>query len=497
VGLRVRLVLLLLVPMILVVAGFAYFRLQEEREQRRAEFDQRVRVTSTAIRLAVEHGLRRDSLADVKRLASDLVIKQTEIVRIRLLDGNLVPRLDSNLMAGDMGVALESHRQVRDTGQPTVVPHRSGGMLLHSVLLPVRRAGTDDGVLEVAFVAGRLEADLLRESSASLLSGVVLAALLALVVWFALERLVLRQVADLTHGIERVAAGEPRATVPIRSRDELGKVAIAFNRMTERLEEARRRVETETDRSLELMRRLRQSESLAIAGKLCSSIAHEVGTPLNIIAGRAELTLRALPKDSPLREDLDVIVAQIDRISRMIRAALDPFRQREPERASTDPRAVTDALRPLLQHFARSRGVALDVSMPRDLPPVLVDPGHLQQVMINLLTNAIEATPSGGRVAVTAAPAVADDERPGVAIVVRDTGSGIPLDVLPKIFDPFFSTKPARDGSGLGLSICRDLVRSNGSDIQVTSAPGSGTTFTVWLPEASAAASCDSRREQA
>jgi signal transduction histidine kinase len=128
--------------------------------------------------------------------------------------------------------------------------------------------------------------------------------------------------------------------------------------------------------------------------------------------------------------------------------------------------------------------VTLTISMPRDLPPVLVDPGHLQQVLINLLTNAIEATPSGGGVEVTAALLADDDERPGVAIAVRDTGSGIPPDVLPKIFDPFFSTKPAREGSGLGLSICRDLVRSNGSEIQVASTPGDGTTFTVWLPEA-------------
>ena len=307
--------------------------------------------------------------------------------------------------------------------------------------------------------------------------------LLGLITWTALHRLVFRPLTDLMGGIERVATGESRAPVPVRSRDELGQVAAAFNRMTERLEEARQRVEAETDRSLELMRRLRQTESLAIAGKLCSSIAHEVGTPLNIIAGRAELMLRALPADSPLREDLNVIITQIDRISRMIRAALDPFRQREPERAAVAPGSVTEVLQPLLQHFAKSRGVGLSVSLPRDLPPVHVDPGHLQQVLINLLTNAIEATPAGGRVEVTGTPR-ADDGRPGVAIAVRDTGAGIPEHVLPRIFDPFFSTKPAHEGAGLGLSICRDLVRSNGSEIQVASTPGEGTTFTVWLPEA-------------
>ncbi len=482
-GLRLRLVLLLLVPMVLVVAVFAYVLVQEERGQRRSDFDLRVNVTSAAIRLAVENALRSRTLADVERLANDLVVKQTEIVRIRLLDRNLAPRVDANLLTGDPGVPLDRHRRVRDTGQPAVVAHQSGGIRLHTVLLPVRSSGSDDGVLEIAFVAGRLEADLLGENYKIALRGAVLVLLLGLVVWFALQQLVFRPVADLMRGIERVAVGESRAPVPVRSRAELGQAAAAFNRMTERLEEARQRVETETDRSLELMRRLRQTESLAIAGKLCSSIAHEVGTPLNIIAGRAELMLRALPQDSPLREDLVIIIAQIDRISRMIRTALDPFRQREPERAATAPASVMEGLRPLLQHFARGRGVTLAVSIPRELPQVHVDPGHLQQVLINLLTNAIEATPAGGRVEVTGAPR-ADDGRPGVAIAVQDTGSGIPEDVLPRIFDPFFSTKPAREGAGLGLSICRDLVRSNGSEIQVASTPGEGTTFTVWLPEA-------------
>ena len=105
-GLRFRLVLFLLVPMILVVAAYAYVRLQEERGQRRADFDLRVSVASTAIRLAVENALRSGTLSDVERLAKDLVVKQTEIVRIRLLDGNLTPRVDANLLAGDAGVPL-------------------------------------------------------------------------------------------------------------------------------------------------------------------------------------------------------------------------------------------------------------------------------------------------------------------------------------------------------------------------------------------------------
>ena len=135
-GLRFRLVLLLLVPMILVVAGYALIRVSEEREQRRAEFARRVNVTGAAIRLAVVHALRSDSLADVERLARDLVVKQTEIVRIRLVDAGLAPKIDANLMTGDPGVAVERFRHVRDTGESQVVEHQSQRIRLYSVLLP-------------------------------------------------------------------------------------------------------------------------------------------------------------------------------------------------------------------------------------------------------------------------------------------------------------------------------------------------------------------------
>lgn len=490
-GLRLRLALLLIVPMILVVSGYAFIRVTEERDQRRIEFDRRVDVTTRAIRLAVERALYGGNVEDVEHLAHDLVLKQTEILRVRLIDDHLTARVDANLLTSDPGVPVDRVREVHDSGQSAVVERRADGLRLHSVLLPYRGPGNEGGVLEVTYGATRLEADLLHENHRSALSAAILLVVLSLIAWIALERIVLRPLVNLTQALERVAAGEPRATVPVHSRDELGQVAMAFNRMTERLEEARQRVEAETDRSMELLRRLRLTESLAVAGKLCSSMAHEVGTPLNIIAGRAELMLRMLPSDSPLREDLGVITNQIDRISRMIRTALDPFHQRQPERADTELRAVTDALRPLLQHFARSRGVKLVTTVPAGLTPVFVDPAHLQQVLINLLTNAIEATPAGGQVDVTAT-ARSDNGQSGVLVAVRDTGEGIPEDVLPRIFDPFFSTKPAHVGTGLGLSICRDLARSNGSEIQVTSTVGQGTIFTVWLP----AAGSDGGKEQ-
>jgi signal transduction histidine kinase len=157
-----------------------------------------------------------------------------------------------------------------------------------------------------------------------------------------------------------------------------------------------------------------------------------------------------------------------------------------PQKAEAQPTAlagVLDRLLPLLQHTARRRGLALRASAPPDLPPILVDPNQIQQILINLLINALEATPEGGRVQVSARPA-SEDGRPGVALAVADTGPGIPPDLLPRVFEPFFTTKPPGQGTGLGLAICRDIVREHGGKIGVESRAGAGTTFTVWLPEA-------------
>ena len=157
-----------------------------------------------------------------------------------------------------------------------------------------------------------------------------------------LSRQVLRPLSRLTRSIRALGEGQPGPPLPVGRRDELGEVAEAFNRMAEQLEGAQQRLLLESDRAVDLEQQLRRAETLAVAGKLTSGIAHEVGTPLNIISGRAEILLRSLPADHPGRPDLEVIVAQIDRISAIIRSLLDTVRQQKPE---IQPVAISALLR--------------------------------------------------------------------------------------------------------------------------------------------------------
>ncbi|MGH7322423.1 MAG: ATP-binding protein [Candidatus Rokuibacteriota bacterium] len=482
-GLRLRLVLFILPPMMLLVGGYAFLRVREDEAALHAQYQRRAAVTSKAIQLAVEQGWRDGVLADVERLISSLVARQTDIVRIRLIDPAFRPLLNANLLSGYTGLPDEQLGLVLESGQATQVSHRWSTFRLHTEVLPLRPRGASvEGVLEIVFLAAGLEQDL---RSVAYKVGIPLASLflaLVLLMWIVLRHLVLRPLGPLMVAIQRLGEGQLGPPVPVARPDEMGQVTQAFNQMAERLDAARQELLSETERSLELQRHLGRVEVLAAAGKLCSSIAHEVGTPLNIIAARTELLLRAAPRNDPRREDLEAILAQIDRTSKIIHTLLDPIRAHAAEPEPTALGAALEGLLPLLRHAARRRGVGLKASVPPDLPKILVDPGRLQQVLINLLMNALEATPAGGRVELTARRL--NHAEPAIEISVKDTGRGISPDLLPRIFEPFFTTKSAKQGTGLGLAVCHDIVKQHGGEIRVESEPGVGTTFNVVLPEA-------------
>jgi signal transduction histidine kinase len=204
---------------------------------------------------------------------------------------------------------------------------------------------------------------------------------------------------------------------------------------------------------------------------------------LNIVSGRAEFLLGSLHADDPRRRDLQTIIGQIDRVSGIIRALLDTVRPQKPEVRPTNLAQLLDRLLPLFGHLARKRGIEVQAKIPADLPLLQADPNQLQQLLINLLMNAIEATSEGGIVRISAEPSEIE-ERAGVALLVSDTGAGISPEALSKVFDPFFTTKPHGQGTGLGLAISRDIVKEHGGRISVASSVGHGTTFTVWLPAA-------------
>jgi signal transduction histidine kinase len=482
-GLRLRLFLVLILPLTLVVGAYGLLRIRQESRELGEAAGTSAAPVAGAVQIAVENALRDRQISDIRRLVSELVSIHPEIAGIRILDRSLRP-IVVHPAPDDGPGADETRRRVLATGQREVA-RREPDLVTHVAPLRGRR-GDARGIMEIAFVARREETELWRATKDIALRIGLLAGALTALTALVLQRSVLRPLSHLMRSIHALGEGRPGPPLPVRRRDELGEVAAAFNRMADRLERARQRLVAESERTLELEQQLRQAQTLAVAGELMSGVAHEVGTPLNIISGRAEIALRSLPPEHPGRADLEIIVAQIDRISGIIRSLLDTVRLQKPEIQPVALPAVLDRLLPLLDPAARRRGVRIATALASGLPPVAADPNQLQQILLNLVMNALEATPREGCITVESW-ACPHDGRGGVATAVADTGVGIPAASLGRVFEPFYTTKPPGQGTGLGLAICRDLVREHGGTLTVQSREGQGTTFTMWLPEHEAA----------
>jgi two-component system NtrC family sensor kinase len=384
-----------------------------------------------------------------------------------------------------------------------------GGAQSAPIELAVDLKGPWKGTLVMKWTLGPVESALQTERRVSLITGVVLLVALTLLSGLITNRVIGRPLEGLAVAMRDVEAGDLSRRIPVDTVDEFGRLSHGFNRMLERLSRADAQIRafnqrlageieaathdlSEKNTTLNQLNRLlgdmrRDNASkvrLAALGQLAAQLAHEIGTPLSSVSGHLQLALLQRDLQPVLRDRLEVSSREIERISRIVRDYLDSTRPLEPETQATDlPRLLDEAIE--LTHAVDSQVVGRapvvreidrqDAAL-RDL---VTDPGLLRQILVNLLTNALDAVDRNGRVTVAASP-----EENNVLITVSDTGHGIPADDLKRIFEPFYTTKGRGKGTGLGLAICRQLVAALGGNISVESQPGRGSTFFVRLPKA-------------
>jgi two-component system NtrC family sensor kinase len=315
---------------------------------------------------------------------------------------------------------------------------------------------------------------------------VTLMSLFSLVfVWVVLYR----PVQELLSGIHRVADGDLGFALPVRSNDELGELAAAFNKMSTELKSAHDEITT-WNKTLEgrVSRKTRElertqagligAEKMASLGKLAATVAHEVNNPLFGILTYARLALKDTT-DEKQRERLKTIERESLRCGEIMRNLLTFARQQPKKREPNDFNGLVERAIKLVNHQVELLQIELEVKLASDLPLVTCDAGQVQQVALVLLANATEAMQQGGQLFVST-EYDADGEQ--VKLRVRDTGCGITADAMKKIFEPFFSTKEDQHRTGLGLAIAKNIIDQHGGAIEVNSQPGVGTEFVVTLP---------------
>lgn len=496
-----KLVVSLVLSVMVIMGLYHYWRLAKWRE---TLFEQRVRevqIIARTLEVAIENAIRRDQWEDVESLFQEIK-GLSGIDRVTLFRANGSVLVASDLSAVGETAQSPEFQQILKAKKPTSFFVKGKGRRSFHYLIPMRLAwrGTSS-VLEVVASASFIEQDLARRQNEIILTGVFIVVAIALAAWYLTRRNISRPIGELIQGAMAIGSGDLSRRIPVKRKDELGHLAAEFNRMAENLERARDQLLEETGKKLELEHQLQHTEKLAAVGRLAAGLAHEVGTPLNVVSGRAEYLILELPEGDPKAKSLRVIVEQIERIKRIIEQLLGYARIHRPEVVPTPLPEVFKNVLTLLDHEIGKRGVGVELDVPEKLPPMAGDPHLLQQVFLNLVLNALDAMPNGGLLTIGARlKEQASSERQDsslphaseamplgphtgfVEITVSDTGCGIPPEQLHRVFDPFFTTKQPGEGTGLGLSVVYGIVRDHGGSIAVKSQLGAGTTFTLSLP---------------
>jgi signal transduction histidine kinase len=305
---------------------------------------------------------------------------------------------------------------------------------------------------------------------------------------FLVQRNISRPIERLVERVRGIGDGRWDKRIEVEGTNEISSLALEFNQMSERLQDLYGRFVQEHHERLSLERSLRQSDKLASVGQLAAGLAHEIGTPLNIIGGRAEFLLRRTRSHEEVSDNLQIIRSQIDRIAGIVRQLLEFSRRREPAFRNVELSPLVQKVIGLLEHKIAEKKVTVALKIDRSLPSVPADPDQLQQVFLNLFLNSLHALGSGGRIGISATIVSSEIEdgdygkERKLRVDFEDNGAGIPAEHLSHVFDPFFTTKDVGEGTGLGLSVSYGIIRDHGGEIRVDSKPGEYTRFTILLP---------------
>jgi len=497
-NLTARLVILLMLALMLITGTTDYLRLSRERERLVNQAQQDLRIFAETLAVAVRQNIRRGRTTDELRELLDEILARPGLVAVAIFDptGQVIA---ATIAPGTAEAAAdEPVLQSLGTRRPVAAMVESGDTRILRHIQPFRWPGGKSAAIEVRHTLANAERDFRRAVQENIVSRLLVLAAFVLSIYALTRWNISRPIRSLIAGARAIGHGDLSQRIESARRDEIGQLAEEFNRMASNLQDANAELLRQAEERLRLEQEVQQAQKMATVGMLAAKVAHEIGTPLNVISGRAEVLSRTLAPERAERRHLDVIAGQIERITGIIRTLLDYTRPKRPNVRPEQLPPILKRVGALLADRGARRDVRIELELPPDLPAVLADPDQLQQLLLNLLLNAVDASPPGAVIRVTtgSGPQLPGEER---AVVVRgkadrpclevhllDSGKGMSAEELERAFEPFFSTKGGGKGTGLGLSIVEEIVRGHRGEIEIRSVPGRGTEAILRLPLAAA-----------
>jgi two-component system NtrC family sensor kinase len=484
--LAVRFTLAIAGATLFAMAGHWYLQRRDESTLLQADRDQDMDL-ARALEVTVEEVWKRAGDDGVARLVESANRRASD-VRIRYLalrdlaSARRKPGLPFDLLA----------RMAR--GEPaSVVREDSPGNAREYTYVPIAIQGAPPAALEVSESTATHDTFVWRSRINLLLTTLLMVTVSGFAVtgvgmWF-----IGRPLRLLRERARAVSEGGQGVRLAIRQRDEIGELAAEFDAMCDRIVEERLRLATETEDRIATLEQLRHTDRLTTMGQLASGVAHELGTPLNVIAGRAKMLESECKGDDEAQHNARVILEQSSRMTAIIRQLLDFSRRQGPKLGIANLREIVGRTLDMVSGFADKHGVRFELDAGEGLLLGRVDQNQVQQALTNVIMNGIQSMPKGGTLRIALSPfhgRPPEDRRAEegdfVCITVQDEGEGIARENLGQIFEPFFTTKGTGEGTGLGLSVAYGIVREHGGWIDVESEVGRGSRFRIYLARAAA-----------
>lgn len=481
-----KLTLYISLIIVLVLTGYGYFHILSRRDILIRKMKVEVRSTGRTLKVSLE----KISLPREMEYVQELIDAVEDYERTL---GVIVYHQEKNLVFRSRSIkeGIEPYKEIIKKAIREDLHQEKFGVYdqspVFSYVFPLKdRRGRNIGGVSILQHTSFMEEDITRAKWSIFITLFILIGGTVILILFTTRRWINHPISKLMAGIKELARGNLHSQIDLRGKDELSQLAQAFNQMAMDLNEAQKKIIQEAENKLELERSLRQSEKLATIGQLASGLAHEIGTPLNIIGGRAELIKRRFNDREVAQKNLDIIIQQTERITKIIQQLLGFVRKKKPGQTALTIPPLLETTLDFFEYEIQKQKVKVVKELKEDLPHVTGDPDQLQQVFSNLILNAIQSMPGGGELHLSTSSkwlskeGLEDNQSLYVEVCVKDTGVGMAREVLENIFHPFFTTKNA--GTGLGLMVTQGIIRDHEGWIEVISEVGAGSTFKVYLP---------------